>query len=198
MKLNINPKGLIVSIKRDSIELKAVKKINSFAKSKDIWLIFSPIKQQRMGIAIQKATELGVSKIIPCFTNYSSIKNINLKRLQENAIEASEQSERLDIPSVEKVLKLNDLIYNWPKDRILIFCDEKLEKNKLIIETLKSLKRNKSKFAILIGPEGGFSDEERALISTKTNVISVSLGERILRSDTAITVALYCISEMTS
>ena len=179
------------------IVLRVIKKKNLLIKSKDIWLVFAPIKSQRMNIAIQKATELGISKIIPCETQYSNIKNINIKSLRDNAIEAAEQSERLDIPTIEKICNLNELISNWPKDRKLIFCDEAIKKNQFIIETLLSLKNVENKFGILIGPEGGFSNEERDMIKGEKNVISVSLGDTILRSDTAITVALYCLRELT-
>ena len=187
----------IASINRDNIVLRVIKKKNLLIKSKDIWLVFSPIKSQRMNIAIQKATELGISKIIPCETRHSNIKNINIKSLRDNTIEAAEQSERLDIPTIEKICNLNELIANWPKDRKLIFCDETIKENQFIIETLLSLRNVENKFAILIGPEGGFSSEERDLIKGEKNVISVSLGDTILRSDTAITVALYCLRELT-
>ena len=166
--------------------------------SPDLWLIFAPIKQNRMSIAIQKATELGVSKIIPCTTEYTNIKNINVKNLYQNAIEASEQSERLDIPSIEKEVDLKSLLNSWPKDRKLIYCDEKNTDNKSIIETIMPLKNSTKKWSVLIGPEGGFSDREKDLILQNNGVISVSLGNTILRSDTAITVALFCIKEITS
>jgi len=151
-----------------------------------------------MSIAIQKATELGVSKIIPCTTEYTNIKNINVKNLYQNAIEASEQSERLDIPSIEKEVDLKSLLNSWPKDRKLIYCDEKNTDNKSIIETIMPLKNTAKKWSVLIGPEGGFSDKEKDLILENNGVISVSLGNTILRSDTAITVALFCIKEITS
>ena len=126
----------VASINRDNIVLRVIKKKNLLIKSKDIWLVFAPNKSQRMNIAIQKATELGISKIIPCETQYSNIKNINIKSLRDNAIEAAEQSERLDIPTIEKICNLNELISNWQKDRKLIFCDEAKKKNQFFIETL--------------------------------------------------------------
>ena len=88
----------VISINRDNTALRISKNLKKIKKSLDIWLIFAPIKQSRMSLAIQKATELGVSKIIPCKTQFTNIKNINIKNLFDNAIEAAEQSERFDIP----------------------------------------------------------------------------------------------------
>ena len=97
----------------------------------DIWLIFAPIKQHRMNIAIQKATELGATKAVPCLTEYTDIKSVNIKNLQLNAIEAAEQSERLDIPKIEKPIQLQSLLNSWPEDRYLVYFDEKLNQEKI-------------------------------------------------------------------
>ncbi len=191
-------KTKISAINRDNTTIRIVEKIHDYRPSPDIWLIFSPIKQSRMSLAIQKATELGISKIIPCLTEYTNFNKIKLTSLNANAIESAEQCERLDIPKIEKLTNLDDILSNWPKDRKLIFCNEKLRNDELIINKLISLKNTKNKFSLLIGPEGGFSDKESAKISSNPNVICVSLGKRVLRSDTAITVALYCLQEITS
>ena len=188
----------VISINRENTVLRIDKNIKNMQSSTDLWLIFAPIKQHRMSIAIQKATEIGVSKIIPCRTEYTNIKNINANKLYENAIEASEQSERLDIPIIEKETDLKSLLKNLPKDRKLIYCDEKNISNNPIIETIIPLKNTVKKWSVLIGPEGGFTDSEHDMIIKNNNVISVSLGNTILRSDTAITVALFCISQITS
>ena len=188
----------VIAINRENIELLVTENIKKMQSSPDLWLIFAPIKQNRMSLAIQKSTELGVSKIIPCYTEYTNIKNINLKNLYQNAIEASEQSQRLDVPSIEKEVDLKSLLDSWPKDRKLIFCDESNTNNKSIINTILPLKNITEKWSVLIGPEGGFSDNEKDLILKNSNAISVSLGNTILRSDTAITVALFCIKEITS
>jgi len=188
----------IIAINRENTALRVTKNIKKMQSSPDLWLIFAPIKQNRMNIAIQKATELGVSKIIPCFTEYTNIKNINLKKLHQNAIEASEQSQRLDIPSIEKEVGLKILLDSWPKDRKLIFCDETNTDNKSIIDTILPLKNSTNKWSVIIGPEGGFSHTEQDLILKNNGSIPVSLGNTILRSDTAITVALFCIKEITT
>ena len=178
--------------------MRVIEKTKNIVKVQDLWLIFAPIKQHRMNIAIQKATELGVSKIIPCLTNYSNVRTININNLQLNAIEAAEQSERMDIPIIEKTNHLETLLNSWPEDRCLVYCDEKIDHDKNIIKTLLALKSNFKKWAVLVGPEGGFSDSEKELISKNQNVITVSLSNRLLRSDTAIIVALFCIQELVS
>ena len=186
----------IISINKKNTVLRVEENIIKMRKSHDIWLIFSPIKQHRMSLAIQKATELGVSKIIPCITEYTNISTINIKNLYDNAIEAAEQSERLDVPSIENQVALKLLLSEWPSDRKLLYCDEKNKNGKSIIETLLSFKEHNYQWGVLIGPEGGFSDSEKELISKHNNVVMVSLGERLLRSDTAITASLFCVQEL--
>ena len=188
----------VMSINRENTVLRVTNIINKIKKSNDIWLVFSPIKQHRMSLAIQKATELGVSKIIPCITEFTNIRKINAQNLHDNAIEAAEQSERLDVPLIEKQVDLTTLLSNWPEDRKLIYCDEKIKEKRSIIDLLTSFKDDENKWAVLIGPEGGFSDSEQELITKSKNVLSVSLGDRLLRSDTAITVSLFCIQEILS
>lgn len=186
----------VLSINRDNTVLRVVEKLKNLPKISDIWLIFAPIKQFRMNIVIQKATELGISKAIPCLTEYTDIQSVNINNLQLNAIEAAEQSERLDIPKIEKPIPLLGLLNSWPKNRHLVYLDEKLNQKKNILESLSPLRNNNKKWAVLVGPEGGFSNSEKELIIKSKNVLSVSLGDRLLRSDTAITVALFCIQEL--
>jgi len=191
-------KSTVMSINRENTVLRVTNIINKLKKSNDIWLVFAPIKHHRMSLAIQKATELGVSKIIPCITEFTNIRKINAQNLHDNAIEAAEQSERLDIPRIEKQVDLTTLLSNWPEDRKLIYCDEKIKEKRSIIDLLTPVKDDENKWAVLIGPEGGFSDSEQELITKSKNVLSVSLGDRLLRSDTAITVSLFCIQEILS
>ena len=187
--------SFVLSINRDNTVLRISKNIKKITTSNDIWLIFAPIKQHRMSLAIQKATELGVSKIIPCTTEYTNIKKVNLKSLYDNAVEASEQSLRLDIPKIEKTISLESLFLKWPTDRKIIYCSEKIS-NSNIIDSLTNLKKNDYKWATLIGPEGGFSDSEHKFLINNQNILPVSLGDKLLRSDTAITVSLFCIHQL--
>ena len=187
----------VLSINRDNIVLKIIDLNKKITENYDVWLLFAPIKSHRMGIAVQKATELGVTRIIPCITEFTNSKKINLKNLNDNAIEASEQSKRMDVPQIDKGINLKEILQNWPKDRKLIFCDEKFN-DKTIFDTLFELKVSAKKIALLIGPEGGFSDNERDIIKKNENALSVSLGNKVLRSDTAITVALFSIQQILS
>ena len=188
----------VSSINRDNIVLQVLKKRRDIIKSQDIWLVFAPIKSHRMSLAVQKATELGVSKIFPCITEYTNNRTVKIKSLQDNIIEAAEQSDRMDIPSISKEQDIQSLLSTWPEDRKLLYCDEKIKNKKNIIDILLKLKDKNYKWGILIGPEGGFSENENKFINNHKNVIAVSLGETLLRSDTAITVSLFCIHQVFS
>ena len=186
----------VISISKDTTALKVEKKIREFEMQPDIWLIFAPIKLFRLNIIIQKAVELGVSKFIPCKTEFSNFDKLNYKNLEMNAIEAAQQCERLDVPKIEKIINLDKMIKELPDDRALIFCDESDTNLPSIYDELKSNLNNYSKWSVIIGPEGGFSRDERELIKNQKNVLSVSLGSRILRSDTAAISSLFSIQSM--
>ena len=172
------------------------KKIKEFETQPDIWLIFAPIKILRLNIIIQKAVELGVSKFIPCKTEFSNFDKLNYKNLELNAVEAAQQCERLDVPKIEKIINLDTIIKQLPDDRAIVFCDESDTNLPSIYEELRSNLNNYSKWSVIIGPEGGFSNEERELIKKQKNVLRVTLGSRILRSDTAAISSLFCIQSM--
>ena len=104
----------------------------------------------------------------------------------------------MDIPSISKEQDIQSLLSTWPEDRKLLYCDEKIKNKKNIIDILLKLKDKNYKWGILIGPEGGFSENENKFINNHKNVIAVSLGETLLRSDTAITVSLFCIHQVFS
>ena len=149
-----------------------------------------------MNITIQKSVELGVSKFIPCKTEFSNFDKLNYKNLKLNAIEASQQCERLDIPKIEKIINLKTLIKNFPDDRALIFCDESNPNLPSIYDEVKSKLRIFSKWSVIIGPEGGFTKEEKDMLTKLKNIFRVSLGRRILRSDTAAISSLFCIQSL--
>jgi len=186
----------IVSINRDNTVLQILKKNRSIANETDIWLVFAPIKQYRLNISVQKATELGVSKLIPCETNYTNNNFLNYKNLNLNIIEAAEQCERLTLPVLEKQIKLEEYLLNHPKDRALIFCNENNHLGDSIFSKIFKIKDKFKKWTLLIGPEGGFSEEEITKIERLPNCFPVSLGNRILRSDTATTSALFCLQSI--
>lgn len=152
-------------------------------RSADLWLIFAPVKRTRLDFMAQKATELGAAVIWPCQTDFTQVSRVNTDRLAANAIEAAEQSERLDVPELRTFQRLDEILADWPDDRVIIFCDEMAAGKTWPNSELSGADAQKA--AILIGPEGGFSARERALLLAKNNIIRLSLGPRILRADTA-------------
>jgi 16S rRNA (uracil1498-N3)-methyltransferase len=154
----------------------------------DIWLIFAPIKGLRVDFIAQKATELGVNMLCPVFTEHTSVTRVNVERLLSNAIEAAEQSGRLSVPQIHSPVRLEKLIEDWPKGRFLFCCDETGGGKPI----LGAFEENKGPAGLLIGPEGGFSNRELDQLDKLSNVCRVSLGEKILRSDTAAFAALVC------
>ncbi|MDC0497596.1 16S rRNA (uracil(1498)-N(3))-methyltransferase [Alphaproteobacteria bacterium] len=186
----------VISISKDKTALKIEKKIREFETQPDIWLIFAPIKLFRLNIIIQKAVELGVSKFIPCKTEFSNFDKLNYTNLELNAIEAAQQCERIDIPKIEKIINLDAMIKKLPNDRAIVFCDESDTNLPSIYDEVRLNLNNYSKWSVIIGPEGGFSNEERDLIKKQKNVLRVTLGSRILRSDTAAISSLFCIQSL--
>jgi 16S rRNA (uracil1498-N3)-methyltransferase len=153
----------------------------------DLWLVFAPVKKTPSDYLAQKATELGVRVLQPVFTRRTIVTRVNLERMRANVIEAAEQSGRTDIPETREPLPLEKLLANWPTERKLLFCDEAGDAP-TIAEALKS-SRNEP-WAILTGPEGGFDPKERETIRAVPSVVPVTLGQRILRADTAALAAL--------
>ena len=179
----------ISEIYNNTIIIDIIKKTRDVQIDNDIWLLFAPVKKSPTEYIVQKATELGVSKIIPVITERTITKNLNLKRMQDIAIESSEQCERITIPEVCAINKLKDLIPNWDNDRIIFFCDETIRNNDAVKIDFQNLS-TKSFGAILVGPEGGFSTNETNYLREKKFIRPIDLGPRILRSDTAVIAAL--------
>lgn len=155
----------------------------------DLWLAFAPIKRARIDFTAQKASELGVSLLWPIMTRHTMVERVNTDRLTANAIEAAEQSDRLTVPAVRAPVKLNAMIDAWPDDRPLILCDE--TGGMPIAAALSGLAAQDTRRAgLVIGPEGGFAQEELDRLRKLPFVTRVSLGPRLLRADTAALAAL--------
>lgn len=148
----------------------------------DLWLLFAPIKKARTDFIVEKATEMGAARILPVQTAYTNAERIRRDRLQAHAVEAAEQCGGTYVPEVADIQRLDRLLDEWPPDRHLMFCDE------MLAGQAQGLPKIAGPWAILIGPEGGFSDEERARLRGMAH--AVSLGPRILRADTAAVAAL--------
>ena len=175
----------IEEISKKSGVLLCIKQTKPQIMPPDLWLFFSPLKKVRTDFIVEKATELGVAKIIPVQTEHTNADRVNLSRLSAHAIEAAEQCGGIYIPKIEELQKINEVLENFPLDRRLLFCDEKLQASEVNLENLK-----KGKWAILVGPEGGFSEIERNYLKGLKFTFSISLGPRILRADTAAVTAI--------
>ena len=181
----------VISVNRDNVVLQIKKKISEIKEETDLWLIFAPIKLFRMNITIQKATELGVSQFFPCITQNTNQTKINLRNLYMNIIEAAEQSERLTLPKLNEIINLNNLLRDFPKDRGLIFCNENDNKLPNIFNAVQIHSSTFKKWAVLVGPEGGFSNRDTKILSI-SSTIPVSLGKKYL-DQIPTTAALFAI-----
>ena len=152
----------------------------------DLWLLFAPIKKARTDFIVEKAAELGAARIIPVQSAFTNSERFRRDRLQAHAVEAAEQCGGTYVPEVAELAKLDHLLGSWPQDRHLLFCDEALVGNTHV--SLSTAPHGP--WAILIGPEGGFSDTERGRLNALPQAHAISLGPRILRADTAAVAAL--------
>lgn len=156
----------------------------------DLHYLFAPLKVGRLDYLVQKAVEMGAGVLQPVMTQHVQGKITSLERLEANAVEAAEQCGILAIPQVAAPRKLDDLLAEWPHDRRIVFCDEG-HGSQNPLPVLQKIEERK--LALLVGPEGGFSDEERARLRNLDFVTAIPLGPRILRADTAAVAALAVI-----
>lgn len=162
-------------------------KLRDFRPSPDIWLLFAPVKKDKTDFILEKACELGVSKIIPVVTARTIVEIVRSERYQAQVIEAAEQCRRLDIPRIGSVCSLPELLRRWPTERRLFFMDE-TGRGQPCAQAFAAWGQSPS--AVLVGPEGGFAPEEVELLYNCPFVTGISLGHRILRAETAAAAAL--------
>jgi 16S rRNA (uracil1498-N3)-methyltransferase len=168
--------------------LRIVESTRAQPKAADLWLVFAPLKSARLDYLVQKAAEMGASRLVPVFTERTQAQRFNGERADANLIEAAEQCNILTVPARMAEQKLAPLLQGWPKERRLIFCDEDAPlANPLHV--LAGLPQSEP-LAVAIGPEGGFSPAERAMLLALPKVTRLSLGPRILRADTAAVAAM--------
>lgn len=167
--------------------------------SPDLWLAFAPVKKSATDLIVEKAVELGVVRLLPLRTQRCNAQSVRSDRFERIAIEAAEQSERLDIPRVDAETSLPAFLDELPEERLLVFCDEAGDDASApwggeegrappIAAAIEG--RGHGPACLLVGPEGGFAPEERTLLRAKSNVLAVSLGPRILKAETAVIAAL--------
>jgi 16S rRNA (uracil1498-N3)-methyltransferase len=181
----------IVRITKKEVSIRLQEQTRSPSPTADIWYLFAPLKSARLDYMVQKATELGVARLIPVKTERTQVSRINRERLKANTIEAAEQCGLVNVPEVGEERSLIQALADLAPDRLLIFCDEHASHS----SPLTALKEVKSgtPCAVLIGPEGGFTDGERTLISRHPHTLNLSLGSRIVRADTAAVMALTLV-----
>ena len=167
----------IKDIKKGIVEFLVIKKLRSANNEREIWLAFAPIKLNYLNLMIQKATELGVTRFIPILTERTIVRKLNDKRLNKIITEASEQSNRLKIPKLEKILKLNEFL-KLNQNINIIFGDLNTDNSKINFKSPNPL-------CILIGPEGDFTAKERENILKLKKLIPLKINHNILRSETA-------------
>jgi 16S rRNA (uracil1498-N3)-methyltransferase len=167
----------VLDINKGIVEFTVTKKLRSAENEKEIWLAFAPIKLNYLNLMIQKATEIGITRFIPILTERTVVRKLNEKRINKIIIEASEQSNRLKVPSLDKLTKFDTFLKSNQNTNI-IFGDLNTNNKKLDL-------KNKDPLCILIGPEGDFSVKERENISKLKKIIPLKINDNILRSETA-------------
>ena len=180
----------IKEINKGIVEFSVIKKLRSASNEREIWLAFAPIKLNYLNLMIQKTTELGVTKFIPILTERTIVRKLNDKRLNKIIIEASEQSNRLKVPKLDRILKLDNFL-KLNRNTNIIFGDLNTNNNKINFKSSDPL-------CILIGPEGDFTVKERENILKLKKLIPLKINKNILRSETAAISALsiinYCLN----
>ena len=173
-------------------------------RPQNLHFLFAPLKHARLDYMAQKAVEMGVSKLQPVITRHTQVARVNVERMHANAIEAAQQCGVLSIPEVAEPVPFKALFREADADRLLIFCDEDAEVKDPVAALVAARTAPSAllpaaaagearPMAVLIGPEGGFSEEERAALAARPNVLRLSLGPRILRADTAAVAALALV-----
>ncbi|HLH93145.1 MAG TPA: 16S rRNA (uracil(1498)-N(3))-methyltransferase [Xanthobacteraceae bacterium] len=157
----------------------------------DLHYLFAPLKRARLDYMVQKAVEMGVARLAPVLTRHTQAERVNAERMRANAIEAAEQCGVLRLPEIAPPIALGDALAALAPGRVLIFCDEDAP----IADPVAALAAvaGASALAVLVGPEGGFAEEERAMLLARHNIVRLALGPRILRADTAAVAALALV-----
>jgi len=186
---------------RKSAHLIVTAQTRAFEPLPDIWLLFAPVKKARLDFIAQKATEMGASLIQPVITRRTIVSRVKDQRLAANVVEAAEQCGLVAVPEVREAEKLDRILDRWTKenpDRLILLCDEAAPPGNAL-GTLAAIAKGHPRgtpFALLVGPEGGFDEEERAKLLKRDDTRAISLGPRIMRADTAAIAALAAIQLM--
>lgn len=186
-------RALIALAGKKAARLDVTERTREQTRPGDLHYAFAPLKHARLDYVVQKAVEMGVSHLRPVITRYTQSERLNLDRVRANAIEAAEQCGILNIPEIAAPVALGKFIGDWVAERLLVFCDEDADVKHPITalsEARGSALDGPSRITLLVGPEGGFTDDERAALLELPDMVRLSLGPRILRADTAAVAAL--------
>jgi 16S rRNA (uracil1498-N3)-methyltransferase len=187
-------RAALVEATRKGVVLLASARLRPQPSPSDLHYLFAPLKHARLDYMVQKAVEMGASRLSPVLTRRTQVARVNLDRIRANAIEAAEQCGILCLPEIDAPHALEAVLGRWQNDRLLMYCDEEAPMRNPVA-ALQALSRSEPPrpLAVLIGPEGGFDPEERELLLSLPQVLRLSLGPRILRADTAAVAALALI-----
>ncbi|WP_230533170.1 16S rRNA (uracil(1498)-N(3))-methyltransferase [Microvirga roseola] len=180
---------------RKTADLICMERIRDQGANPDLVYAFAPLKHARLDYMVQKAVEMGAGVLQPVITRRTQSARVNLERMRSNAIEAAEQCGILSIPEVRAEESLENFLGSLGSERLLVFCDEDAPVSNPV-RALTEFGNKKQSLAVLVGPEGGFTDQERALVAAREKCIRVSLGPRILRADTAAVAALTVVQSV--
>ena len=179
----------LTEVTKKGVRIRCERQVSAVKPPPDIDYCFAPLKHARLDYVVQKATELGARRLRPVITQRTIAERVNLERMRANVIEAAEQCNLVFVPEVTEPLKLPRLVAGWEAGRALIYCDETAS----VANPIAALKACKAPAAVLIGPEGGFTPEEKALLKSLPYVTAISLGPRIMRADTAAVAAMTLV-----
>ena len=159
----------------------------------DLHFLFAPLKHARLDYLVQKAVEMGASRLVPVITRHTQVARVNLERMRANAIEAAQQCGILNLPQIAEPVGFAALMAALEPERLVVFCDEDAAVQDPVAALAAARPAANPRLAVLIGPEGGFAEEERDLLLRRGHVLRLSLGPRILRADTAAVAALALV-----
>ena len=184
-------RGVLASSGRRRLALDLVARTRPQTTALDLDYLFAPLKHARLDYIVQKAVEMGASRLQPVITRHAQVARVSLERMRANAVEAAEQCGILTLPEIGGPLTLERMIAARDPARLLVFCDEDAE-TRDPVAALSAIARG-TPLAVLVGPEGGFAEDERAMLLKHPAVVRLALGPRILRADTAAVAALTLV-----
>jgi 16S rRNA (uracil1498-N3)-methyltransferase len=179
----------ITTVTKKAVDVRVERNTAAVQPPPDIDYLFAPLKHARLDYMVQKATELGARRLRPVITQRTIAERVNLERMKANAIEAAEQCNLVFVPDVLEPAPLAKVLAQWDPSRRLIYCDETAS----VTNPVEALKNLKAPAAVLVGPEGGFTNEERSHLKSLPFVTAISLGPRIMRADTVAIAALAVV-----